>query len=62
MTGPTQLTGALTPSLLSMVGRALIRQGEFVAAIDVKDGRVTLTPAADWDVTGGYDPDQGCTG
>ena len=41
-----------------MVGRALIRQGEFVAAIDVKDGQVTLTPAADWDVTGGHDPDQ----
>ena len=58
VSGPTELTGALTPSLLSMVGRALIRQGEFVAAIDVKDGQVTLTPAADWDVTGGHDPDQ----
>ena len=57
VSGPPELTGALTPSLLSMVGRALIRQGEFVAAINVKDGRVTLTPAADWDVTGGHDPD-----
>ena len=58
MSGPPELAGGLTPSLLSMVGRALIRQGEIVLAIDVKDGRVTLTPAADWDVTGGHDPDQ----
>ena len=63
VTGPTELTGALTPSLLSMAGRALIRQGEFVAAIDVKDGRVMLSPASDWDVAGGHDPDQwGVTG
>ena len=38
-----------------MVGRALIRQGEFVAAIDLNDGRVVLHPTADWDVTGGHD-------
>ena len=56
VTGPSQLVGALTPSLLSMVGRALIRQGEFVAAIDIKKGRVVLHPAADWDVQGSYDP------
>ena len=55
--GPPRLTAAITPSLLSTIGRALIRRGELVLAIDVDpDGVVSLTPAADWDVTGDFDP------
>ena len=56
--GPANRTAAITPSLLSTIGRALVRRGELVIAIDVDpDGVVSLTPAADWDVTGDFDPD-----
>ena len=48
--------GALTPAVLALAGRQLIHRGEFVAAIDVIAGRVVLTPAAGYDVTGGHDP------
>ena len=55
--GPAHLTAALTPGLMSTIGRALIRKGELVLAIDVDmDGLARLLPAADWDVTGYYDP------
>ena len=54
--GPANLTAALTPCLLSTIGRALIRSGELVLQIDVdQSGRVRLLPAADWDVTGDHD-------
>ena len=39
-----------------MIGRSLIRQGEILFAIEVRDGRVMLLPAASWDVRGGHDP------
>ena len=39
-----------------MIGRSLIRQGEVLFAIEVRDGRVVLIPAASWDVTGEHDP------
>ena len=54
--GPAPVTAALTPARLNMVGRTLIRKGEFAAYLDVVDGLLTITPASDWDVTGGYDP------
>ena len=55
--GPAPLAAAVTPAVLSTIGRALIRKGELVLAIDVDmDGRARLLPAADWDVTGYYDP------
>lgn len=44
---------AVTPALLSMCGRELIRRGEFVAAITMQGGRVDLIPAGAWDVSGG---------
>ena len=47
------VTRAITPAFLSDVGRALIRHGESVWAISVSAGRVLLTPAAHWDVSGG---------
>ena len=55
--GPAPLVAAVTPAVLSAIGRALIRKGELVLAIDVDmDGLARLLPAADWDVTGYYDP------
>ena len=46
------LTASLTPSFLNMLARALVRRGEFVAYIEVMDGRVILSPCASWDVKG----------
>ena len=46
----------LTPSLLSLIGRALIRRGEVVILIRVINGRLVLLPAASHDVDGGPDP------
>ena len=43
---------AVTPSLLDTVGRALCRAGESLFVIDVRNGRVTLTPTASWTVHG----------
>ena len=54
--GPDAFLAALGPSTLSMIGRALIRQGEIVFSIDNTGGRVRLTPAASWDVEGDADP------
>ena len=54
--GPDQFVAALGPSTLSMIGRSLIRQGEALFAIEVRDGRVVLLPAASWDITGEHDP------
>ena len=56
VSGPDQFVAALGPSTLSMIGRSLIRQGEILFAIEVAEGRVMLTPAASWDVTGDSDP------
>ena len=54
--GPAHLTAALSPCLLSTIGRALIRSGELVMQIDVDpSGRVRLFPAADFDVTGDHE-------
>ena len=49
-----RVTAALTPAFLSMVARALIRGGEYVAVLDVTPGRgLAIHPAATWDVRGG---------
>ena len=47
---------ALTPDLLSMVGRALIRRGEILFHVDVTDGRLRLWPVASHDISGDHDP------
>ena len=47
----------LTPAVLSMIGRALIRRGEIVLLIRVINGRLVLLPAASHDVDGGPDPE-----
>ena len=49
-------TKAITPSVLDTIGRALCRSGESLHVIDVRNGRVTLTPTASWTVQGDSDP------
>lgn len=51
--GPPMLTAPLTPAFLNLIGRELVRRGEVVFNIDVPVDRLELTPAADWDVSGG---------
>lgn len=55
--GPPWARAALTPALMALAGRSLIRSGELVAAIDVTDGAVSLWPASSYDVQGGYRPE-----
>ena len=45
-------TEAITPSILALMGRELIRRGETVLAIKVVNGMVVLVPAGTWDVRG----------
>ena len=56
--GPPHLTAAVTPAVLSMIGRALIRRGEIVFSINVDpSGRVRLAVAGHHDVHGPPAPD-----
>ena len=52
------MAGMLDPHTLSMIGRALIRQGEYLAVIKMglQDDSPRLATAASWDVTGGENP------
>ena len=47
----------LTPALLALAGRDLIRRGEFVWVIEVAGDGVMLLPCGSWDVRGGWDPE-----
>ena len=42
--------------MLDSIGRALCRSGESLHVIDIRSGRVLLTPCASWDVLGSDDP------
>ena len=44
---------ALSPSVLSLVGRDLIRRGESIFLIEFEGDRLMLRPAGSWDVRGG---------
>ena len=46
-------TAGITPSVLEMIGRQLIRRGEVVFQIVVSAGAVRLIPAASFSVMGG---------
>ena len=46
---------SVTPGVLDTVGRALCRAGESLHVIDVRDGRVALTPCGRWTVHGSDD-------
>ena len=55
---PPEVTAPLTPNLMAMIGRALIRRGEIALVIDVDGaGMLHLWPAASWDLTGSYNPE-----
>ncbi len=56
--GPDTLARALTPGVLELVGRSLIRRGEVVFLIDTTSGRLRLIPAETHDVEGGPFPDE----
>ena len=47
---------AITPSVLDTIGRALCRAGASLHVIDVRAGRVTLTPCGAWTISGSDDP------
>ena len=47
---------SVSPTILDSIGRALCREGESLHVIDVRGGRVTLTPTANWTVQGDADP------
>ena len=46
-------TAALTPLVLSTIARRLARAGEFLAVLDVRDGRLALDEAWQWFIEGG---------
>ena len=52
-----QYAELITPGLLHLVGRELIRSGEIVFLMDVGEAGMSLLPAGSWDVArGGPDP------
>ena len=58
VSGPDSLTQALTPSIMEMIGRSLIRTGELVLLIDTTAGKLRLIPAETHDVEGGPFPEE----
>ena len=57
VTGGAAVKDALTPGVMEMVGRSMIRTGELVMMIDTTDGAIKLLPAETHDVTGGPYPE-----
>ena len=53
---PEGAAEAVTPVILGLLGRELVREGEAVFEIRVTRGRLQLLPVCDWSVTGGPDP------
>jgi len=52
---PAMLMGALDPACLAMIGRQLIRTGDYLMLIRVVDGELRLIPASSYDVLGTVD-------
>ena len=50
------VSGALSPGILEMLAREIIRRGDCLFMIDVHEGALALLPVAHWDVYGGYRP------
>ena len=48
---------AITPAVLALIARDLIRRGESVFAIEVEGAAPVLLPAGSWDVRGGWRED-----
>lgn len=55
--GPAPMVAALSPSVLCLIARELIRRGEALFVLRVMGGRVMLVPCATWTVFGGPDAD-----
>ena len=53
VSGPANIAGAITPALLGLIGRDLIRRGESVHVLEVAGGALRILPAGSWDVRGG---------
>ena len=53
----TPAESPLTPSVLAMIGRELLTRGAFCARIKIGRGKVTLRPAAYFEVSGAADPE-----
>ena len=53
---PDSVAAALTPDVLALIGRDLIRRGESIFLIDIDDAGLALRPAGSWDVRGGWVP------
>ena len=45
----------ITPSMMALIGRNLIRRGDSLHVIELRRGRVDFIPAGSWDVRGGWD-------
>ena len=52
----TPETPAITPLVLSTIGRELVRRGECLYLIDVDADGLRLLPVTSWDIEGGPDP------
>ena len=57
VTPANRVLDSVTPGVLDSIGRSLCRSGEALFVIDIRRGRVTLTPTSTWDVRGGDDPE-----
>ena len=53
----TPATEAITPSILALIGRELIRKGELVLALKMVAGELRLVPVGTWDIRGGWSED-----
>ena len=51
-----EVTRAISPRFLATVGRSIVRHGSSIWAITVTNGRVHLTEASSWSITGGSNP------
>lgn len=56
ISGPERVIAALSPDLLMLVGRSLIRRGELVLGIDTSGGQLRLQPAQTHSIVGNPDP------
>lgn len=58
VTPETSSTRSITPEVLALIARDMIRRGENIHMVDVAaSGAVRLLPVGSWDVRGGWDPD-----
>ena len=53
----TPATSAISPQVLELIGRELVRKGEALFEIAVMGGEARLVPVSWWDVYGDYQPE-----